>query len=472
MRKSGPIARNEREAYALLEGARTLRAARGARDELVEIRDAGFRDDDLEGPDYHEARVSVNGIAYVGAIEVDRRREDWRAHGHAGNPRYNDVVLHIPFDPRATVGYVRAASGRTIPSIPLGAFLPANAASAPIEDPSPLPDYFGTFDAEEKTDRLERLGATRFLRKRDRILERAKELLYRRDLPSPDGATQFQLPLDAFSNVGDLLASQDVRRQTLYEFIFEALGYPENASATRALARSVDYRYIRKIAGSSRRLDEALEATLFGASGLLPRHPSEERTRAIRERWDALSPAYRGTRLRQEDWRRFRARPANSPERRLAAGARLGAGIFLRLFAERTAATFDRAGNDRRRYATLRRMTVAETSRDAENVGRIGEGRADELLMNAILPFHAARFWAAGDETRLRRVFGAFASGRIRASNALVDRVAREAGLPEATRSALLYQGLLEAARFRTRAARRPALMVRDREISYCLKAS
>jgi hypothetical protein len=471
MRKRNDI-RNEREAYARLEGARALRAATGANGERVEIRALGYRDDDLEGPDYHEARVRVNGVAYAGSVEVDRRREDWRAHGHATNSRYNDVVLHIAFDPRETAGVVRAASGRAIPSIPLGALLAPNAPPAPTEDSSPLPDYFGAFDAEEKTERLARLGAARFLRKRDRILERAKEILYERELPRSEGATQFQLPIDAFSSATDLLARRDVRRQLFYEFVFEALGYPENATATRALARSIDYRYLRRFAGAPVRFDEALEASLFGASGLLPDDPTDERFRAIAERWTTLSPRYRGARLRGEDWRRFRLRPANSPERRVAAGARLGAGIFLRLFVERTAGAFDRPGNDRRRYATLRRMTTAETARGADDYGTIGDGRADELLMNAILPFHAARFGAMGDETRLRRAFGTFASGRIRASNSLVARFARDAELPEATRSALLYQGALEASRSRTRAARRPALLVRDREINYCSTTS
>jgi hypothetical protein len=48
-----------------------------------------------DGPDFLDAEIVIDGETRAGAIEVHVDAADWRAHGHAGDPRYVAVVLHV-----------------------------------------------------------------------------------------------------------------------------------------------------------------------------------------------------------------------------------------------------------------------------------------------------------------------------------------------------------------------------------------
>ena len=50
------------------------------------------------GPDFLHASVEVDGERLVGAIELDTDVRDWEHHGHASNPAYENVVLHLFFN--------------------------------------------------------------------------------------------------------------------------------------------------------------------------------------------------------------------------------------------------------------------------------------------------------------------------------------------------------------------------------------
>ncbi|MBI4311863.1 MAG: DUF2851 family protein [Chloroflexi bacterium] len=50
------------------------------------------------GPDFKDALVQPEGSAPVrGDVEVHRQASSWEGHGHRGDPRYNNVVLHLVY---------------------------------------------------------------------------------------------------------------------------------------------------------------------------------------------------------------------------------------------------------------------------------------------------------------------------------------------------------------------------------------
>jgi hypothetical protein len=48
-----------------------------------------------EGPDFKEAKISLNGKFIHGDVEIHFEEKDWKSHGHGNDPRYNRVVLHV-----------------------------------------------------------------------------------------------------------------------------------------------------------------------------------------------------------------------------------------------------------------------------------------------------------------------------------------------------------------------------------------
>ena len=70
----------------------------------------------IGGPDFRHARLRIDGREVEGDIEVHFHAGDWKAHNHAANPAYANVVLHVLlFPPEAGARPQRRADGREIP---------------------------------------------------------------------------------------------------------------------------------------------------------------------------------------------------------------------------------------------------------------------------------------------------------------------------------------------------------------------
>jgi len=131
----------------------------------------------LGGPDFAGARLRFGDGGEretVGDVEIHLRAGDWDAHGHARDPAYDRVVLHVVLFPPAAGHVTRGAGGREIPVLALLPLLHRAleefAADEAVETLANrpltrLPEELGTLPARELAALLQRHALARWQQK-------------------------------------------------------------------------------------------------------------------------------------------------------------------------------------------------------------------------------------------------------------------------------------------------------------------
>ena len=50
------------------------------------------------GPDFMDARVQIGDVLWCGPVELHLKSSDWLLHRHTGDPRYDNVILHVVYE--------------------------------------------------------------------------------------------------------------------------------------------------------------------------------------------------------------------------------------------------------------------------------------------------------------------------------------------------------------------------------------
>ena len=81
----------------------------------LEVIDTGLHNKDA-GPDFFNAKIKLDGVLWVGNIELHTHSSDWTKHGHHTDSNYDNVVLHVAMHIDAEVS---RSNGDTIPQLQL-----------------------------------------------------------------------------------------------------------------------------------------------------------------------------------------------------------------------------------------------------------------------------------------------------------------------------------------------------------------
>lgn len=65
---------------------------------LVQVEKPGFRNRKQAGPDFDQAKIKLDAMEWVGAVEIHVRSDEWEKHGHHLDPAYNSVILHVVWE--------------------------------------------------------------------------------------------------------------------------------------------------------------------------------------------------------------------------------------------------------------------------------------------------------------------------------------------------------------------------------------
>ena len=258
-----------------------------------------------KGPDFTSATIKVNGKTYEGDVELHVYATDWNAHGHSGNPDFDNVILHV---------YMWQGRGKE----PRG-----KRQDLPFQ--FEIKDYLtkGILDLNDELDfeSYPVLNHCNFGLCHQPLAELSQEKLTQ--LLNAAGEARVFTKMERFH---DSIIIEGYE-QTFYRGVAEALGYPENKQPFQVLADTLPLSELTSLVPAKASKNEKVlhyQALLFGISGLMDKAAEKKAGfRKLLPIWKAYRERVPGSPLTKKDWC-FRAiRPANYPYRRIAGLAHL-----------------------------------------------------------------------------------------------------------------------------------------------------
>ncbi|MEK7289329.1 MAG: DUF2851 family protein, partial [Planctomycetota bacterium] len=282
--------------------------------------------------DFKHAEILLEGKGLVrGNVEVHVFASDWARHQHQKQETYNTVCLHVVMWNDREENHIKTLAGQMIPQLTLSKYLDAE-----------IDDVVNTIDIEAylkgkkvnpghcKTEMENQCADGQWLGQfldyagDDRVIQKA-------------GKYERWLETRPFE-------------QALYEAVMESLGYKNNKEPFLTLASLVPLKDMRLVIPEDAPSHEKaihIQALLLGAAGLLPRLNDAKKVyddetvayiKTIGELWNSIQLKTGIAAMARSDWSFAGIRPANYPERRIAAISNIlpecmPQGIFHRILA-------------------------------------------------------------------------------------------------------------------------------------------
>lgn len=326
--------------------------------ESVSVQYTGVRND-FAGPDFKEAKVTVDGIQWAGAVEMHIKSSDWFRHGHQHDGNYENVVLHVVWE------YDKAillADGTVIPTIALKGLVKPEVLRRYqhiLESKSKIPcdKSFSKVKAITRLSMLERVVVSRI---------QAKSAVFTRLLE----------------------ANKMDWEETAYQWLTKGFGFKTNAENMLELAQSLPLRVLQK----HRNQQHQIEALLFGQAGFLDVEIEGEYPLSLQKEYLFLKNKY-GLKnsVHYNSWHFTKVRPNNYPTIRLAQLAALITKFphIFSFFSEVTDLN-----------ATMKDLEVKQSAywtshysidkKAKRMIGTLSKATKENLIINATVPFLAA----------------------------------------------------------------------------------
>lgn len=235
------------------------------------------------GPDFKQAVIRIDGITWVGDVEIHVRTSDWLRHGHQHDKKYQSVILHVVYEDDVELGgnFPTLELRRYIPPSMVEEYEQMSCSSDLLPCRGILPEVTDLQFAEWLT----RLAFGRLERRREEVL-------------------------------AELHACHESWQETAFRRLVGGFGFRTNAPAFELLAKSLPYKYLLKHKDS--RLQ--VYSLVFGQAGMLEQPPDEGDAYccSLRDEYSYLRYKYGLAPIPVETWNLLRLRPQNFPCVRLA----------------------------------------------------------------------------------------------------------------------------------------------------------
>ena len=342
--------------YYLWENRLMVGDLQTAAGDPVDVVNPGYRNCN-SGPDYLEAKIKIGGQLWAGHVELHVRTSDWNRHGHQHDRAYSNVVLHVVYENDAKVNDipVLAVKGHFDPLLysRYEVILTSRnwiACERHINGIQPF-----TINAW-----LERMAIERL-----QLKSTAAERIV--------NATRFDW------------------EESLYRLLLRYFGMKVNSEAFESLAVILPFKTLMKHADQL----PQLEAMLLGCAGFLEVESDEAYPQLLKREFNALRNKFNLICMPLERWKFMRMRPVNFPTVRLAQLAQMihQHGCLFSKIKEaeninEVKALFDVCASTY--WDTHFRFNINPLApRREQNTSQpkhLGEGTADVLVINAVVP--------------------------------------------------------------------------------------
>lgn len=319
----------------------------------------GYKNSDA-GPDFSEANVVINGIQWIGNIEIHVRSSDWLKHGHEKNPVYDSVILHVVWENDKPV--IRK-DGSLIPTLTLNGMVKLSLLERCMllqQEPEVIP-CANLFKQASKITKIAMLDSTLFQRlqkKSDLVCELFEE------------------------NKNDW-------EETAMQWIAQHFGFKLNDAAFLNLIKIISGKILRKTGNQI----SQTEALLFGCAGLIPENSEDIYVKELQSEFRFLSIKYNlsGQIMHRYQWKFAKLRPAGFPTVRLAQLAQLFTGnnsLFSQIISAKTYAEFQ--GLFQLEQSVYWQEHYLFGKKSASKVPFMGKDAANLLIINAVIPLLVA----------------------------------------------------------------------------------
>ncbi len=257
--------------------------------EKLLIRDPGERNRDA-GPDFFNAGIRIGKTLWAGNVEIHTRSSDWLAHGHMNDPNYDNVILHVVYEHDKEV---YKSNGERVLTLELKGSVPDEIISRYdglkfSTSPVPCHNKLEFISPVIYSSWVERLVVERFEKR-----------------------TAF-IRLILGNNSSDW-------ESCFYQVLARAFGFRVNAEPFEILGRILPVKMLHRKKESLL----TLESLLFGQSGLLEAHYTDEYVRELQNEFALYRKKYDLTPMDPANWKFMRLRPRNFPTLRLSQFAKV-----------------------------------------------------------------------------------------------------------------------------------------------------
>ncbi|MCS6821741.1 MAG: DUF2851 family protein [Microscillaceae bacterium] len=310
------------------------------------------------GADFSLAKICLDGVEWVGNVEIHLKTSDWELHEHSKNENYNNVILHVVWEHDKEI--IR-------------------------QDGTPVP----TLCLQDKIDKVWLARYQQFLATQTPIICQpywdSMENLHKIMLLDKALSQRLEQKAQAVSQIWH--TTNHDWEETAYQLLAQNMGFKRNAEPFLALAQRVPYKILAK------HTDQvlALEALLLGTAGLLDTENTDEYTQKLQKEYHFLRHKYQLTdrKMLKQTWQWAKLRPANFPTLRIAQFAQMIAQI-KNLFSFFTQADLKTILQTLQITPSPYWHTHYQIAKKTDKVAyKVGKASAENIVVNTIVPLLA-----------------------------------------------------------------------------------